>query len=89
MILYKRDFVIFGIFFLIILGGLARVVFNVNHSTDGIKVAQVQGELDKLRIENAELKAEILDQTSFRVILEKAHAMGFHEATPNDYIVLR
>lgn len=88
-ILYPRDYFIFGGFFIICLVGLLRVVVQTEMSTDGVEVATLQKQIKDLKLENDLMYAEILEHSALTTISRKAEAMGFREATADQYIYLQ
>ncbi len=70
-----RVLIAFGIF----LSGLflTQLVFAANLSTDGQKLAIAQEAIAKFESENADLKAQIAQESSLTTLSQKAKALGF------------
>lgn len=89
MKLYRRDYLLlFLILFMLALSTVKTVKTN-EMSTQGNTLAELQREIEEYRQKNLELRVEILEHSSYRVIMEKAKNQGFQQLTDDDYVILK
>ncbi|MBI2327219.1 hypothetical protein HYU92_02765 [Candidatus Curtissbacteria bacterium] len=69
--------VVTAIIILVVLA--TQMVFAASLATDGQKISQIDQEIEKLEIENINLKVQITQQSSFKTLKEKAKTLGFEK----------
>lgn len=82
----KDDFIVFGLFVILVILYIVRVVVQFNHSTDGQEeLAPIIEQLAEIKKDNAELHIQILESTSLAAIEEKAANLGYRHSNNKDY----
>jgi len=89
MIIYKRDFLVFGLGITIILMNLINVIVENYNVTKGEELASLREALKDVKRENLLIEERILQRSSFVTIDREARSMGYEEVEPNDYLLLK
>lgn len=89
MILYKRDLVIFFLGFLIVVLNILNVVVSEKQTTKGYELEAIRDQIKHVKLTNSELSAQILEESSYKVMKQKATNEGFREVQDNDYLLLK
>jgi hypothetical protein len=80
MIVYKRDYLIFGfVVIMLVLYGVRLKIGN-DISTLGIKVQETLDKTKLISTENDRIRAEILEAQSLTVIASRAAELGYQKA---------
>ena len=81
MYLNKSNIIILSTLFILIVLGLYYTHLANSLSDDILESAALSKEIDHISQENARLRAEIAEQSSYRLIVSKAVEFGFQKAT--------
>lgn len=63
--------------FLILAVLTTQMVFASSLAVDGEKLSQIEQELERLDVENTQLRARIAQESSFKTLSQKATQLGF------------
>lgn len=74
---------------LVIALGFTYVVIQVDKSTVGFELAEMQRQKKELQSQNAVLKQEILEASALTTIEKKASEQGFEPAENGDFIYFK
>lgn len=87
MRLTKSNIIILTFLLICLISGLYSIYLANELSDDILQAAVIRKEIVQISQENALLRAEIIENSSYRVISEKAAEFGFGK--PTEYIDIR
>lgn len=73
----KLDYIVFMLFTIVIILGAIRALLTQDVTINSPKAQDLRNEIDRLETQNDELRMQILNETSYKTIDEKAQAQGF------------